>query len=130
MRKLKFRAWDEKNKRWATDGGNIFIDEDGDTHEYIKNGFEPWLQYCPGLIIEQYIDRKDRNGKDVYEGDIFYSQYHDAYYEVVFHERYLGFFALTNNKNVCHTDQELPVHDLQIEIIGNIHENPELMDEG
>ena len=70
------------------------------------------------VILEQYTDRKDRNGKEIYEGDIF--EYYDGYQDlrgiIAFEEG-----AFCQKDGIC-----LFNFNKMCKIIGNIHENPEL----
>lgn len=144
-REIKFRAW--VNDHWVdwiptckTLGAYnaSVIDTDGYTYEK-DNPF----------IVEQYTGIRDKNGKEIYEGDIcrltYYTKkktnkrWHKDYEDVEVVEFEDGYFKFTN------TDQygigsELAFSDYgewssengnykyEAEVIGNIHENPELLE--
>ena len=110
MREIKFRAWNDIDKimvdlqkitPFATELKGLFIPEAG-----VKEGH---------LIIEQFTGLQDKNGKEVFEGDrvrvnavIGIVEFKDGCFDVL--EKWIGCFKG------------------DIEIIGNIHENPELME--
>jgi hypothetical protein len=103
MRPIKFRAWDKLNE-------NIFIP---DLLE-INNGALPNDPGSP-LIYMQYTGLKDKNGKEIYEGDIINDMGNAVRYEVVW-------------EGSCWRYLNQVVRDNQFsEIIGNIYENPELI---
>ena len=52
MREIKFRAWDKKNKRWATDYDTIYIADDGRQYIYY-DGYDSCLKHVV-LEISQY----------------------------------------------------------------------------
>lgn len=99
--------------------GNIWIiDEDGVAGEWIVNN---------DLHIMQSTGLHDRNGKEIFEGDIVkmardvYSE--PTYYEIVRHRG--GVYRLESNQHGC----ELWLRHTNCEVIGNIYENPELLEE-
>ena len=134
MREIKFRGKSKSKGEW------LYGDFITDTKEYNRTCDKVYiLPYwdklnCPveveGESVGQYTGLKDKNGREVYEGDIvwlYYNGFHDnekAFEgEVIFEE---GSFSL--NKK----DEYTCLHDgtgLTIaEVIGNVYENKELLD--
>lgn len=73
--------------------------------------------------VMQFTGLKDKNGKEIYEGDIVrLEQWEPEIYEVVFNR---GGFCFR------HSDTDVFYHDAKYiekgEVIGNIYENPELL---
>ena len=126
MRELRFRAWNKRLKMMCVVTG---------CH------FESDIYYCEskkltshtfGLIdldIMQYTGLKDKNGREVFEGDIL--DCGDRIVKVVWHDDAGCFdcdfikYIFTLNSNGC-TNQEWKYRAV---IIGNIHQNPELLKE-
>ena len=113
MREIKFRAWDAEEKNF------IYFDAlDG----ILSKCDETYRQRCVGKF-EQFTGLHDKNGKEIYEGDLIkYGS--DAPLEVIYREscfcynqksRYISRLQIFDNIN-------------KIEVIGNIHENPELLE--
>lgn len=90
----------------------------------IKNCFRPLhTRKNPWFIVEQYTGLKDINGTEIYEGDILIDDTGDPieYWAVKFYEG--GFVG------ECAGVAE-PLFELtNLEVVGNIHENPELVEE-
>ena len=76
--------------------------------------------------VGQYTGLTDRNGKRIFEGDIV--RYGDTIHQVVFEQRnttaYFGLIYSEIETMPFGYYQDLK----QIEVIGNIHDNPELME--
>ena len=78
------------------------------------------------VILMQSTGLKDKNGKEIFEGDIVKMAkdvYSDpTYYEVIRHRG--GAYRLESNQHGC----ELWLRHTNCEVIGNVYENPELLE--
>lgn len=127
MREIKFRAWDKTRGCWQWGNtNNLMICLGGlKMWQFAMNPPEP-VENQDDFILCQYTGLKDKNGKEIYEGDIvkFGSQYLSTN-EVKFLESNAGY--LVKDKwgdwqwlyDVCGSTN--------IEVIGNRFENPELL---
>ena len=107
--KIKFRAWNPIAK-------NMHIDDiyaiTTDEKVNLKDGL-----MLSGCILMQYTGLKDKNGKEIYEGDIvkWSNSVNSGVYEIKWFRT--GF-----------SSNGLPLfNDDVVEVIGNIYENPELL---
>lgn len=124
MREIKFRAWDEEDRvmrdvagiHWGI-GIIEFYDEDLESGTYDLNKFK----------IMQYIGSKDKNDKEIYRCDIVRdTKYPEQIFVVGWCEG--GFRLKCIKPEKCRgMDERIDCCD-EMEIIGNIPENPELMD--
>lgn len=72
--------------------------------------------------IGQYTGLKDKNGTDIYEGDIVRHATDEGVYKVVFEDG--GFYV----KNLFEYDFQT-IDEYPLEVIGNTYKNPELLEE-
>ena len=122
MRDIKFRSWDKDKKRF------LFL-ENGDFELSYSGAYIP-LEYggrdCVKNNLEQYTGLKDKNGKEIYEGDILEIEYiHTSFIAVVAFEN--GFFGWIEKDSADIYPIAEYIHQ-GIKVIGNIHENPELLE--
>lgn len=108
MREIKFREWSTKYKEMID--WEVFKNKT-DLGAVLNNEYE-------NIIHMQYTGLKDKNGKEIYDGDIII--WSEKRYKIVWHEKIAG-FVMENN------GIERPDIEFDIEIIGNIYENPELI---
>ncbi len=125
-REIKFRCWDNKENRYVRIQNLNFVDNQPSSVSYHKKGHKGFTNTrYPNFILEQYTGLKDRNGKEIYEGDIVTMEYDlddlesDDYYLITFSN---GCFRVGNG----YVNEAGPyLSDWQV--IGNIHENLELI---
>jgi hypothetical protein len=80
------------------------------------------------VILMQFIGRHDKNGREIYEGDIITAYNERIKGPVIFDKRGLA-FGIPNGPNEIYQFSMNFLESKDIEIIGNIYENPELLKE-
>lgn len=122
MRDIKFRAWDKSNKKMLymnlCDKNWYYTEFNDENGCNCAQRIQQNDKY--NLEIMQYIGLKDKNGKNIYENDIVKQTYFDMQgekqekiHEIIYENNYFTF----------------PAVHINIEIIGNIYENPELLED-
>ena len=140
MREIKFRGWDEQKKIMHNDvefirsgvEGNDWIIFKSDKQKLEDDNVlnNPYFQQQ--IKIMQYTGLKDKNGVEIYEGDIvrttcniFRDEKDNIPYisEIKYIKDNCGFKAYDLKFESCHSK----VENLKSEVIGNIYENEGLL---
>jgi uncharacterized phage protein (TIGR01671 family) len=142
MRVIKFRAWDFENKvmnfptiefnpKYVMQLNCSYMGEfNGKKYDSVK------------MILMQYTGLKDKNGKEIYEGDILVfttlsdSGITETKHDPVFIQwnNYKSTYDFNDNKNRVLGDYPFfkywtleSMRQYEVEVIGNIYENPNLI---
>lgn len=128
MREIKFRVWDKKRKRMfaattinASGDVSVFIDDDG-------------LYLLPAEQVElmQYTGLKDKNDKDIYDGDILGGIWESGFISWCEKCKQFQYHSVDIGCMACSGDvhwYEIAEDDGKLEVIGNIYENHELLED-
>lgn len=133
-REIKFRAWDKEMKRM------IYINNSCDMHDTLVffDGVAKYhnLQTGDGIDfpLMQYTGIKDKNNKEIYEGDIVVSDSGNKYKVIYDDTRFIrvsgalaGETMNTYNVGICYIDSCYKDGSSRIKVIGNIYENKEML---
>jgi uncharacterized phage protein (TIGR01671 family) len=105
-RELKFRAWNKHSMLYS------------ETYATLSRFFQKLdCIEDENYILMQYTGLKDKNGKEIYEGDIC---------REIFQGEYVGEVMFTPTQGYLVANRPIWPHD--IEVIGNIWEHPDLLE--
>jgi len=132
MREIKFRAWDGKNmimpcshayyQNYLSFCGNI-VQKSREGMDCFGGG-DRWSR-VENLTLMQFTGLKDKNGVDIYEGDICQFDNEDLF--IVKMSDWIEFYVEWIDEPECE-DQARDFYRIEkSKIIGNIHQNPELL---
>ena len=132
MREIKFRAWIEKYNGYRllysaqfdplSNDGNIIsiifghMDKGSYTTEKVSGGF----------ALEQYVGQLDADGNEIFEGDILQDEF--GAMVIKWSDEYSDFSLRSKDGSFCGWGDEDAGYLSGYEVIGNIHENKELLE--
>ena len=139
--RFRFRAWDKKNKRMlyniqeAYDGGFVEDEKGNEVTDCYADCFSYFFPYDDDkneeFIVEQCTGLKDKNGRLIYENDVVKItgdvmtmplKYMDCLFKVIWADIGFCFKMLNENDGLGFCEC------WEYEVVGNIHENPELLE--
>ncbi|MCI4463727.1 MAG: hypothetical protein JHC30_06120 [Caldisericum sp.] len=126
MREIKFRAWIVKENKMVTVYKLDFFTKDNRPTlimwYLLDTGTQAGL--FAGFELMQYTGLKDKNGKEIYEGDIV--KYDNHLYIVKWLDKFVGFMGVGVDQERSDLFLDL-VFLTPYKVVGNIYENPELL---
>lgn len=142
MREIRFKIWDKtRNKMLTSNCGAFLLTQEGNAvfHQNGNNPLEALIEQIDYEVL-MYTGLKDKNGTEIYEGDIVtysvkgfkkinktimtFNEEHGAYLFGI----YEGVKMPCGKKTRMNKYTRKSVNN--VEVIGNIYENPELLKEG
>ncbi|EAI4703518.1 hypothetical protein BE816_04330 [Campylobacter jejuni] len=134
LRDFDFRIWDEDNEEFYKNPSIFKIKQIKGPHNVVLSSYSDnerinFERYDRKFEVELFTRLYDKNGKKVYENDIVKAKNPFNYLEAKISIHKEGTFYLENKSGHYMGSLIYLVEDegYTIEIIGNIHENPELL---
>lgn len=139
MKGLKFRVWDKERECYLDETELAGITPDGKYILYIEEEEISRLKIDESYAVEFNTGLKDKNGKEIYEGDIVDVIFQTKLRGVEEHKIWVCRFGVkragfvlnreTNSRIFSLAFGEINAKNLAVEVIGNIHEDADLLDD-
>ncbi|MDU4728109.1 YopX family protein [Clostridium sp.] len=140
MRENKFKIWDKtRNKMLTSNCGAFLLTQEGNAvfHQNGNNPLEALIEQIDYEVL-MYTGLKDKNGTEIYEGDIIRT-HENRIQKVIWHNNGFKleykFKRSYRGESYWETRKDIELSETNnkrwgIKVIGNIYENPELLKEG
>ena len=119
-RPIKFRVWDKRKNKGIHTQNMLY-------HAQLHRFWQDFVDYS-GYELMQYTGLTDKNGKEIYEGDIIIDTQKQKY-KIIFDENHARYdLKVCGENKLSQTSYFTQICEKKhIEVIGNIFENPELL---
>lgn len=132
MRDIKFRCWDTENKEML-EVQELDYEDSYNGQPMIRTTMYSDYFDTEDMILMQYTGLKDKNGKEICEGDIVKFRFKDDREEfpdligyIEYQTTFTAFRIMSNQGSF-----KIDITEIKfIEVIGNIYDNPELLEKG
>lgn len=122
MRQTKFRGKRLDNDQWVE--GDLLTPKPDDDHYYIRFADDEGDTVCYEVnphTVGEYTGLEDKNGMEIYEGDVVHAR-------LMTGDVYVRGLAVTFERGCFIIDgYELHIYD-ELKVIGNLHDNPKLLE--
>lgn len=129
MREIKFRAWDKELEEWTNYSINNI---NGNVIGFYNKETGFWESDREGerFTLCQYTGLKDKNDREIYEGDIVRAVVFSKWIGVAkYSDKNQAFVFECIDKNYRGNIVFMSQFDQGFKILGNIYENPEMLEE-
>ena len=138
MRDIKFRAWDKNAEKMEIEGGYILLNGYGNAELFNDDIWQKQGIDGADFILMQYTGLRDKNSKEIYVGDII-KLTGNTIYDMSDELALQNIRIISYDENECKFNWDRSKSGTSFcknnaeqglfEIIGNIHENPELLED-
>jgi len=127
MRDINFRCWDQVEKQWINDECLYWTDElhSRKAPNIMTLVCDARYDYEPPVTIQISTQLHDKNGREIFEGDLVVLDNDDAPSIISWNKDHAGFAMNSSDESYQGVHQAILKNYM---VIGNIFENPELLE--